>query len=117
MELLEAVLYLIVIVVIYKFFDWAIRLPKLGGCSGRYVFITGCDTGFGKQAAITFDKMGCNVFASCISEKGETDLKKQCSSRLKTLHLDVSDHNSVEKALKFVNDQLPRGKGKRLNLF
>ena len=111
MELLEALLYVIVGVVIYKFLDWMVRIPRLGGNVGRYVFITGCDTGFGRETAIKLDSLGCQVFATCVSEKGEIELKKQCSSRMKTLYLDVSEHASVLKALEFVNKHLPRGKG------
>ncbi|PIO66540.1 hypothetical protein TELCIR_11746, partial [Teladorsagia circumcincta] len=35
---------------------------------GKYVFITGCDSGFGRLLALKLLKMGVNVFAGCYTE-------------------------------------------------
>ncbi|VDM63990.1 unnamed protein product [Angiostrongylus costaricensis] len=35
---------------------------------GKFVFITGCDSGFGRLLAIRLLKMGVNVFAGCYTE-------------------------------------------------
>jgi len=73
--------------------------------------VTGCDTGFGNLLAKRLDSLGCHVFAGCLTETGETDLKKTCSSRLHTVSLDVSKPDSVRHAFEFVKNKLPPGKG------
>ena len=44
---------------------------KLEDYHQRYVLITGCDSGFGKEAAIRLDQMGFHVFATCLTREGE----------------------------------------------
>ena len=66
---------------LYKILDRLIRIPLISGLHDRYIFITGCDSGFGYETAKRLDSMGCNVFAGCLTEPGETQLRKQCSSR------------------------------------
>lgn len=64
----------------------------------KYVFITGCDSGFGNLLARHLDKLGFCVVAGCYTEKGEDELKKTSSDRLTTVHVDVTDSESVGKA-------------------
>lgn len=64
----------------------------------KYVYITGCDTGFGSLLAKHLDQLGFRVIAGCYTEKGEDELKKISSDRLTTIQLDVSDSASVSKA-------------------
>jgi retinol dehydrogenase-16 len=102
---------LALLVVLYKVFDWLLRRFYVGNYSQRYVFITGCDTGFGNLIVKRLDALGCRVFAGCLTEVGETDLKKSCSERLQVVSLDVSKPESVENAFNFVKSKLPQGKG------
>ncbi|XP_021347792.1 retinol dehydrogenase 2-like [Mizuhopecten yessoensis] len=90
---------------------WFIRSLKLGELSGRYVFITGCDTGFGNLLAKRLDSLGMNVFAGCLTSKGQHNLDKATSERLVTLVLDVTNENSIMKAYDEVRKRLPKGKG------
>lgn len=77
----------------------------------RYILVTGCDTGFGNLLAKRLDKLGCHVFASCLTETGETELKKCSSDRMTVLSLDVSRPDSVRRALSLVKEKLPYGRG------
>ena len=52
------------------------------------------------------------MIAGCLTEQGETELRKSCSDRLRTLHLDVTNHGNVLKAFDEVKRILPDGKGK-----
>lgn len=63
----------------------------------KYVYITGCDSGFGNLLARHMDKLGFHVIAGCYTEKGEDELKKISSDKLTTTHLDVTDSESVRK--------------------
>uniref|UniRef100_A0A8D0L993 Dehydrogenase/reductase 9 n=1 Tax=Sphenodon punctatus TaxID=8508 RepID=A0A8D0L993_SPHPU len=70
--------------------------------AGKYIFITGCDTGFGNLAARTLDKKGFQVIASCLTELGAADLKSAASEQLQTVLLDVRDPNNVKKVAEWV---------------
>lgn len=79
---------------------------KVTNLTGRYIFITGCDTGFGNMAAKTFDKKGFRVFASCLTETGAKELKAVTSKRLQTVLLDVRDADSVKKVAAWVKAEV-----------
>jgi hypothetical protein len=102
---------LILIFVVYKLLDRLIRIPYVGNYADRYILVTGCDSGFGQSIARRLDKLGCHVFAGCLTELGQVELESSCSKRLKAFQLDVSDHSSVLSAYEFVKSSLPHGKG------
>lgn len=107
----SSVLVVIALIALYKFLDYLLRSLRLPAFNSRYVLVTGCDTGFGNLAAKRLDGLGCNVFAGCLTEAGEDELRKSCSSRLKTVSLNVADHGSVVKAFEKVKAALPEGRG------
>ncbi|GIX77718.1 hypothetical protein CEXT_775481 [Caerostris extrusa] len=74
----------------------------------KAVFITGCDTGFGNLLAKRLDSKGFHVFATCLfpDGKGALELKESRSQRLHVLHMDVTQDDSVEKALEYVKGNL-----------
>ena len=102
-------------IIILKIFEYILRKRKLSNILNRHVFITGCDSGFGFSLAKCLDEIGVPVFASCLTEKGKKNLQERCSSRLKTLLLDVTDEKSINEAVKFVQKNLPKGQGEILN--
>ncbi|XGW06867.1 hypothetical protein V3C99_016856 [Haemonchus contortus] len=73
------------------------------GHRGKYVFITGCDSGFGRLLALKLLKMGVNVFAGCYTENGREDLIK-CDHQLRgggqlyTVLIDITSDESVIRA-------------------
>ncbi|XP_077865821.1 D-beta-hydroxybutyrate dehydrogenase, mitochondrial-like [Saccoglossus kowalevskii] len=77
--------------------------------SGKAVFITGCDSGFGHHLAQRLNSAGVIVFAGCLFEDGEgaATLKSTCSKTLNVVPLDVTSDESVTKARHFVEDNLP----------
>ncbi|XP_069826512.1 retinol dehydrogenase 7-like [Dendropsophus ebraccatus] len=95
-------LSLLVLVALALLYRWYRQSQILENLSDKYVFITGCDTGFGNVLAKQLDKRGIKVLASCLTEKGAEQLKKESSSRLQTVILDVGDSESVRKAAKWV---------------
>uniref|UniRef100_A0A3Q0SJH9 Dehydrogenase/reductase (SDR family) member 9 n=1 Tax=Amphilophus citrinellus TaxID=61819 RepID=A0A3Q0SJH9_AMPCI len=90
-------LYLLGLVVLYYLYRWVRELPRVSDKNNRYVYITGCDSGFGNLLAQHLDKQGFRVIASCFTERGEEELKKSCSSNLITTHLDVRSQDSIAK--------------------
>ncbi|KAM7247191.1 hypothetical protein CapIbe_001144 [Capra ibex] len=82
------------------------RQLKIANITDKYIFITGCDTGFGNLAARTFDKKGFHVIAACLTESGSTALKAETSERLHTVLLDVTDPENVKRAAQWVKNQV-----------
>ena len=109
--------YIIGAVAGYFFIKWLLGFLKIKDYSDKYVFITGCDTGFGHLLAKRLDGMGFHVFAACLTEKGADDTKKGTSSRLITLSpVDVTKEESIKKALEEVKSKLPTDKGTKCSM-
>ena len=84
---------------------------------GRYVLITGCDTGFGNMLAKSLDHKGCHVFATCLTPQGADALKKSTSDRLEVVLMDVMSSESIKSAFMEVQGRLPKGSGKTVQAF
>ncbi|XP_066267260.1 D-beta-hydroxybutyrate dehydrogenase, mitochondrial-like isoform X1 [Branchiostoma lanceolatum] len=78
--------------------------------NGKAVFITGCDSGFGFGLAKRLDSLGFTVFAGCLladsGGEGSKKLRAECSSRLRTVQIDVTDDGQVRAAVQQVKDRL-----------
>ncbi|KAL0626127.1 Dehydrogenase/reductase SDR family member 9 [Plecturocebus cupreus] len=79
---------------------------KIADITDKYIFITGCDSGFGNLAAKTFDKKGFHVIAACLTESGSTALKAETSERLHTVLLDVTDPENVKRTAQWVKNKV-----------
>ena len=114
MEVWCGSLYLLAVAlfVVYKIVYRLVRISSIGRHSDRYIFVTGCDSEFEQRIARRLDALRCHVFAGCLTEGGDTELKKTSSKRLRTISLDVTREDSVRKAFQIVKSQLPDGKGR-----
>uniref|UniRef100_A0A1A8F7M5 Dehydrogenase/reductase (SDR family) member 9 n=1 Tax=Nothobranchius korthausae TaxID=1143690 RepID=A0A1A8F7M5_9TELE len=99
-------LYLLGVVVLFYLYRWVKEQPRVSDKGGKFVYITGCDSGFGNLLARHLDKLGFRVIAGCFTEKGEESLKKTCSGNLITTHLDVTSKESVAKVAAMITDQV-----------
>ena len=100
-------IFVCLLFVVYVICDWLVHCLWIpGGAVNRWVLITGCDTGFGNQAAKHLDLIGCRVIAGCLTTSGCSALKSECSSRLVTLQMDVADEESVQHAYQAVTELL-----------
>jgi len=104
----------LILVVVYFVVRKIISRLRIDRYTDVYVLITGCDTGFGNEAAKRFDRMGCHVFAGCFTDKGKENLKKECSDRLHAISLDVTKTESIREAYDYVKANLPKGRGSSL---
>lgn len=84
---------------------------------GKYVLITGCDSGLGRETAIRLDKMGVCVLATCLTKEGEQSLKSVTSDMLRTFQMDVTDSQQIEEAFCKVSKLLGDKSGKIENRF
>lgn len=74
----------------------------------KYVLITGCDTGFGKESSLKFHSIGVKVIAGCLTEQGERSLRQR---GIRTVRLDVTKQQSIDEAFVAVQKMLPDNTG------
>lgn len=82
---------------------------------GKFVITTGCDTGFGRAIAIQLDFLGAKVIATCLTEDGRASLRRVCSSRLRTVLLDISQSNQIQNVYEEVKRIIPEEEGMYLH--
>ncbi|XP_077184877.1 retinol dehydrogenase 5 [Paroedura picta] len=82
----------------------------LSSFEDKYVFITGCDSGFGNLLAKSLDKKGFRVLAGCLTLKGADSLQRATSPKLRSTLLDVTSSESIRKAVDWVRTEVG-GKG------
>ncbi|XP_059199015.1 retinol dehydrogenase 7-like [Centropristis striata] len=90
-------LYILGLLPAWCVYRWYKERKTVPNKEDKYVYITGCDSGFGNLLAKRLDTNGFRVIAGCYTEKGEDELKKAASDRLVTFHLDVTNSESVSK--------------------
>ena len=78
---------------------------------GKYVLITGCDSGFGRETAIRLDKMGACVLATCLTKEGEQSLKSVTSDKLKTFQMDVTNSQQIKEIYEELERRIPSKAG------
>uniref|UniRef100_A0A4W4EW04 Retinol dehydrogenase 5 (11-cis/9-cis) n=1 Tax=Electrophorus electricus TaxID=8005 RepID=A0A4W4EW04_ELEEL len=79
---------------------------KIDRICEKYVFVTGCDSGFGHLLCRKLDKHGFRVLAGCLTETGADDLKRVTGPYLKTCILDVTSTASIQKALEWTQEEV-----------
>nr|XP_020671114.1 17-beta-hydroxysteroid dehydrogenase type 6-like isoform X1 [Pogona vitticeps]XP_020671115.1 17-beta-hydroxysteroid dehydrogenase type 6-like isoform X1 [Pogona vitticeps]XP_020671116.1 17-beta-hydroxysteroid dehydrogenase type 6-like isoform X1 [Pogona vitticeps]XP_020671117.1 17-beta-hydroxysteroid dehydrogenase type 6-like isoform X1 [Pogona vitticeps] len=99
-------LYLLALLVFYFLCRWYRERQTVKNLIEKYVFITGCDSGFGNQLARQLDTRGIRVLSACLTQKGADDLKKATSGRLKTTILDVTSMESIAAATEWVKESV-----------
>ncbi|XP_034956676.2 retinol dehydrogenase 7-like [Zootoca vivipara] len=95
-------LYLAALLGLYFLRQWYKERQTVENLTEKYVFITGCDSGFGNLLARQLDARGLRVLAACLTQKGAEQLGKATSERLKTTILDVTSTESVAAATEWV---------------
>lgn len=98
-------LYLAVLVGLYYLLRWYRERQVVSHLRDKYVFITGCDSGFGNQLARQLDLRGLRVLAACLTEKGAKQLKAKTSDRLETIILDVTKTENIAAATHWIKER------------
>ncbi|TNM89047.1 hypothetical protein fugu_005301 [Takifugu bimaculatus] len=79
---------------------------EIEGIPDKYVFVTGCDSGFGNLLCRKLDRRGFHVLAGCLTEKGADDLKRAVGPNLKTVLLNVTNEESIQKAMEWAKKEV-----------
>ncbi|XP_068935978.1 retinol dehydrogenase 16-like [Petaurus breviceps papuanus] len=98
--------YLACLIGIYHLFRWYRERQVVSNLGNKYVFITGCDTGFGNLLAKQLDLRGLRVLAACLTEKGAEQLKHETSGRVETVILDVTKTEDITAAAQWVKERV-----------
>lgn len=89
----------VVILVIAAYFIWDyLHHKQLLPFKNKIVFITGCDSGFGRALVEHLDSVGCHVIAGCFTVKGKSELSNATFKNVNSVHIDVGDTASIEEA-------------------
>ncbi|XP_054859440.1 retinol dehydrogenase 16-like [Eublepharis macularius] len=91
---------------LYFMLRWFRGKQILSNLTDKYVFITGCDSGFGNLLARQLDCRGLHVLAACFTPQGAEKLKEHTSERVQTIILDVCSTESVARATEWVKSQV-----------
>ena len=72
---------------------------------GKYVLISGCDTGFGHALAIELDKQGFNVLAGVYNSDSTVSLTNELSSRAIVFRLDITRQEEIDTAYDMIKNK------------
>uniref|UniRef100_J3SD05 Retinol dehydrogenase 16-like n=1 Tax=Crotalus adamanteus TaxID=8729 RepID=J3SD05_CROAD len=98
--------YVVALLGFYFLYRWYREKEILPNLTEKYVFITGCDSGFGNLLARQLDAKGLRVLAGCLTQQAAEKLKEATSERLQTTLIDVTSTESLDKATEWVKSQV-----------
>ena len=79
------------------------------------MFVTGCDSGMGETTAFHLAKVGYHVFAGCFSK--DSFSKYESFENITPIQIDVSNEESVAKAVEEVKSVIEKSKGSIKGLY
>ncbi|CAF4177032.1 unnamed protein product [Rotaria sp. Silwood2] len=96
--------FIIILYISYCLYQYFFPTPNIN-YNGKYVLISGCDTGFGHGLAVELDKQGFNVLAGVYVSDNVTLLKNKLSSKATVFHLDITKQEDIDAAFELVNNK------------
>ena len=94
----------LIIYVAYRLYQHLFPSPNINA-HGKYVLISGCDTGFGHALAIELDKQGFLVLAGVYNPDNEEHVTSQLSSRATVFCLDITQDDEIDAAVNMVKEK------------
>ena len=92
---------IIVVYVSYRVYQHLFPTPDIDS-RGKYVLISGCDSGFGNGLAIELDKQGFHIFAGVYNSKSKDSLTKILSKQATVFQLDITRQEDIDAAYELV---------------
>jgi NAD(P)-dependent dehydrogenase (short-subunit alcohol dehydrogenase family) len=93
--------FVIILYVFYRLYRHFFPTPNINP-QGKYVLISGCDTGFGHGLAIELDKQGFNVLAGVYLPDSIVTLTNKLSSKATVFRLDITKQEDIDAAFELV---------------
>ncbi|UJR14372.1 hypothetical protein I4U23_001368 [Adineta vaga] len=73
--------------------------------NGKYVLISGCDSGFGHGLALELDKQGFHVLAGVFLAESTASLKDKLSPKATVFRLDITKQEDIDAAFEIVKEK------------
>jgi NAD(P)-dependent dehydrogenase (short-subunit alcohol dehydrogenase family) len=93
---------IIFIYVSYRVYQYFFPTPDINP-NGKYVLISGCDTGFGHGLALELDQQGFNVLAGIYNPNNQDSLTHCLSSRATVFKLDITRQEDINAAYEMIS--------------
>jgi len=88
----------------YRIYQYLFPPPNIDP-NGKFVLISGCDTGFGHSSAIELDKQGFHVLAGVYKSENISLLKDKLSPRATVFPLDITKSTDIDVAYDLVKEK------------
>ena len=88
----------------YRLYQHFFPAPNINP-NGKYVLISGCDSGFGHALAIQLDRQGFNVLAGVLVADTVTSLKAELTPKATIFQLDITKQEDIDAAYDLVKDK------------
>jgi len=95
---------LVLVYVAYRLYYHFNPTPNISP-NGKYVLISGCDTGFGNGLAYELDQQGFNVLAGIYDLKNQATLTERLSSRATVFKLDITNQQDIDDAFELISSK------------
>ncbi|CAF0822918.1 unnamed protein product [Didymodactylos carnosus] len=92
---------LVVLYIVWTIYKYLFRATWVNP-SGKYVLISGCDSGFGFGSAVELDRQGYSIFAGVYTNEGKKLLSEKLSSKATVFKLDITNQQDIENCLELV---------------
>ncbi|CAF1366359.1 unnamed protein product [Rotaria sp. Silwood1] len=96
--------FIIILYIFYRLYRHFFPTPNIDP-NGKYVLISGCDTGFGNGLAIELDKQGFNVLAGVFVPSSLNSLKDILSPRATVFRLDITKEEDINATFELVKEK------------
>lgn len=93
---LLAIGIIVFIIIQYRRSLWLTPSPQ------KFIFISGCDSGFGNLAAKRLGRMGCTVLAGCLTKDAIKSLQAE-KLPIVPFEFDISKQESIDRAVEIIN--------------
>ncbi|UJR14373.1 hypothetical protein I4U23_001369 [Adineta vaga] len=95
---------IIFIYIIYRIYQHLLPSPNINP-NGKYVLISGCDSGFGHGLALELDKQGFHVLAGVFLPESIVSLKDKLSPKATVFRLDITKQEDIDAAFEIVKEK------------
>lgn len=96
--------FIVFLWVCYQVYQYWFPAPNVDS-DGKYVLISGCDSGFGNMLAIELDRLGFHVLAGVYQSDSQNLLNQQLSSRATIFQLDITKQENIDAAYDLVEQK------------
>ena len=96
--------FLLCAYVAYRLYQHFVPSPSINP-AGKYVLISGCDTGFGHGLALELDKHGFNVLGGIYNAENKDALKNALSPRATVFQLDITKQEDIDAAHEMISSR------------